>query len=540
MHYYFIYAKLKKNSLYQKRYQIVNSQLTVYVTLACTSGVLNLYLCLNVFVRRHFYTNIAKFFIFYTGVITIYCFSSAMGLMSTTLEQIKLWTIIEYIGMPFSPPLGLLFIMHYLGLKITKKSFIWLLIIPFISLIMVATNDWHHLYYRVFEIDPKLGAPYIHQKIGIWYMIHGVFTFACMFVAFLLVLSRWKETAKVYRPQLISLMFGQLVPMLTAFLYLMGFTPPGFDPVPMVLWLSSVLYLWSIRTSRMFSILPIAKDTIFNSINDGVIVLDKSSRLIEFNMASKRMFTSLNKLMFGMDFDNVWQLMYGESIPFKLETAEFKQELHLAGDHSERIYQVRTSLLQYGNSSNGLLIIFTDITELKTLQVKLEHQAYYDELTQIYNRRAFYQKCEQEFAEAKKFSSPFSVILFDIDYFKRVNDSYGHYVGDQVLMHVAKVCQTELKEDMLFARYGGEEFVLALKGSTLLEGEGFANLLRETIERKPLITAEEVVSVTLSCGVAEATKEPQEILNQLLNQADKALYSAKSAGRNQVHVYTGM
>ncbi|NRD76963.1 diguanylate cyclase [Bacillus sp. BRMEA1] len=518
----------------------MNSQLTAYVTLACTSGVLNLYLCLNVFTKRHHYTNIAKFFILYTWVITIYCFASAFGLMSTSLGELKFWTTIEYIGMPFSPPLGLLFIMQYLGFKITKKRFISLLIIPFISLVMVATNDWHHLHYRVFEIDPKLGAPYVHQEIGIWYVIHGIYTFGCMFVAFLFVLSRWKETAKVYRPQLISLMFGQLVPIVTAFLYLIGCTPPGFDPVPMVLWLSSVLYLWSISSSRMFSIMPIAKDSIFHSINDGVIVLDESYRLIEFNQSSQRMFPPLNKSMFGMDFDHVWQQLSGASFPFQLEAVTSIQELQLAEDQAIRTYQVRTSALQHGNSSKGLLIIFTDITELKGLQVKLEHLAYYDELTQINNRRAFFQTCEREFSEAHEFSSPFTVILFDIDHFKKLNDTYGHYIGDQVLIHVAKVCKTQVNEGILFARYGGEEFVLALKGCTELEGVALANQLRRQVEAEPLHTDEGVITVTISCGVAEATNAPEETLNQLLNKADQALYSVKRAGRNQVHVYTAI
>lgn len=517
------------------RYEILDSQLTAYITLICTSGVLNFYLCLYVFFRRHHYKNIANLFMIYTVAISIYCFASAFGLMATTLEQIKFWTIIQYVGMPFSPPLGLLFIMQYVGIKMTKKRSIALLIIPFISLVMVATNDIHHLHYRVFEVDPTLGAPYIHQEIGIWYVIHGIYTFSSMFVAFLLVLFRWKETSKVYRPQLIALLFGQLVPIVTAFIYLNGLTPPGVDPVPMVLWLSSLLYLWSINSSRMFTIMPIAKDTIFNSINDGVIVLDESYRLIEFNQACMRMFPQLTKSMFGLEFDKVWFELSGDSFPFKVEAA---WEIQLAAADSKRIYQVRTSSLQHANNNKGLLIIFTDITELKRLQMKLEHHAYYDELTQIFNRRAFFQKCEQDFAAAKKVSSPFTIILIDIDYFKKVNDTFGHDVGDQLLKHVVKVCQTQLLEGMLFARYGGEEFVLALKGCTLFEGEAIANQLRKSVETEPLITTDGVISVTLSSGVAEATKETEETLYQLLNKADKALYSAKREGRNQVHVYT--
>lgn len=511
--------------------------MTAYITLICTSGVLNLYLCLYVFLKRRHFTEIANYFVVYASFITIYCFGSAIALMATSLDQTQLWTTVLYLGMPFAPPLGLMFIIRYLGINITKKWRIALLTIPSVTFIMVATNPFHHLHYRVFEIDPVLGAPFIHQEIGIWYMIHGVFIFSCMFSAFVLVLSRWKETAKAYRPQLVALLFGQLVPMLTAFLYLLGTTPPGVDPVPMVLWISSLLYLWAISSSRMFSMMPVAKDAIFHSINDGVIVLDESNRLIEFNQACEKMFPSLNKSMFGADFDRLWTELAGNPFPSDSASASFSLEIPSDADHSSRIYQVRISSLQQAGQNKGRLIIFTEITELKRLQEKLEYQAYYDELTHIYNRRAFFQKCEQALTSAKIKSFPFTIVLFDIDHFKSVNDTFGHYIGDQLLVHVVKACQSQINEGMLFARYGGEEFVLALTGMTASEGMALADQIRRHVGTQPLITAGEVISVTLSGGVAEASSESEETIYQLLNKADKALYSAKRAGRNQVHRY---
>jgi hypothetical protein len=77
---------------------------------------------------------------------------------------------------------------------------------------MVATNDLHHLHYKVLELDPILGAPYIYQEIGVWYMFHGTYIFSCMLVALLLAISHWKETAKVYRPELLSINNGAVYP----------------------------------------------------------------------------------------------------------------------------------------------------------------------------------------------------------------------------------------------------------------------------------------------------------------------------------------
>ncbi|MGG1551013.1 histidine kinase N-terminal 7TM domain-containing protein [Paenibacillus ferrarius] len=518
----------------------MHSELTAYITLACTSGVLNLYLCLYVLIKRHRYTNIAKLFIVYTICIAIYCFSSALGLLSTTLQELKLWTTVQYIGMPFSPPLGLLFVMHYLGFPVTRRRVILLLAIPVISLCMVATNDWHHLHYRVFEIDPILGAPYVHQEIGVWYMIHGVFTFGSMFVAFWLVIFQWRETAKTYRPQLIALMFGQLVPIVTAFVYLVGLTPPGVDPVPMVLWISSLLYVWSINSSRLFTLMPVAKDAIFQSINDGVLVLDEFNRIIEFNRACQRMLPRLHKRQLGQQFAETWPKLAGSPFPFPLKVEAQSLDLQLAAEgRPDATYQVRITPLEHANQGKGLLLIFTDITELKRLQRQLEHHAYYDELTGAPNRRAFFQQGTLTLEESRQAGEPFTVVLMDVDYFKKVNDTFGHHVGDQVLMHVAHLCQQELQAGELFARYGGEEFVLALKGRTLQEGEAVANRLRTRIASKPLTTTEDKISVTLSLGVAEAADGPEETLSQLLNKADQALYAAKQAGRNRVCVYAG-
>lgn len=516
----------------------MNPTLTAYAALICTSGVLNFYLCLYVYQKRHRYKDIADPFILYTAAISIYCFAAAFSLTSTTLAQLKFWNSIQYLGLPFFSPLGLLFVMRYVGMKVTKKKCIAFLSLPFVTWLMVVTNDLHHLHYRVVEIDPVLGAPYIYQEIGSWYVVHGIYMFSCMFVAFLLLISPWKETASVYRPQLIALMCGQLVPMLTAFLYLMGWTPQGIDPVPMVIWLSSLFYLWSINSSRLFLITPVAKDAIFNSINDGVIVLNESRQLIEYNQACRRMLPELNESMLGWDFGKVWNIFSENPFPLQIEHMLLDQGATREIDYGGRVYQVRTSLLEQAGESRGCLLIFTEITELKKLQEKLEYLAFHDELTQIYNRRAFLQQCGLEYTAAKNESALFTVVLMDIDHFKRVNDTYGHHVGDQLLVHAVNVFQSQLREDHLFARYGGEEFIVALKGYSLPDAKLLGEQLRSSLEKQPIFIEQELVTVTLSVGIAETEKE--EKLEQLLNKADKALYSAKQGGRNQVCIYTNI
>lgn len=507
----------------------MSAQITAYISIMCAAGVLNTFLCVYAFLKRHTYSNIVNYFIVYAATTTIYCFSAAIGLLASDIGEMKLWTTVEYIGIGFSPAFGLIFVLKYFDVHISKTILTTILLIPTITFLMVATNDLHHLHYRVFEMDPLLGAPFVYQEEGIWYMVHGTFSFSYMFMAGVLICLRWKEINKVYRPQLITLFIGQIVPITATFLYLIDVAPRGVDPVPMTLWITSALYLWSVKTSRLFTMMPIAKDTIFHNMNDGVLVLDDSKRLLEYNKAFQNMFPQLNQSMLGTDFISLWASLTNETFHYSFEQLPITSELSMGHDEDNHIYQIRISPLK---NSKGYLIIFTDITELKEMQQQLERQAYYDELTQIYNRRAFFQHCEHNYFDATKEPSPFTVLLLDIDHFKKVNDTYGHHIGDEVLVHFVNTCKTRLPAGALFARYGGEEFVVVLNGYSQSEGLALATDLCRYIEPQYYETEHGSLNITISVGVAQALHETAETLHQLLNKADQALYAAKKAGRN--------
>lgn len=184
---------------------------------------------------------------------------------------------------------------------------------------------------------------------------------------------------------------------------------------------------------------------------------------------------------------------------------------------------------------NRLMRFVTRMTEkLYETNRKLQQLAEYDELTGIFNRRILSKRLTEEMAVACKFHSALSIILFDIDYFKTVNDSYGHLIGDEVLQQLSAVVQKELRKNEIFARYGGEEFVVVLPNVELGDALDIAERLRAKVEQyfieqhsptTPLVTA--------SFGVASLSEE-ETLLEQFLHRADEALYLAKSNGRNRV------
>lgn len=175
-----------------------------------------------------------------------------------------------------------------------------------------------------------------------------------------------------------------------------------------------------------------------------------------------------------------------------------------------------------------------DITERKRLERELERLARTDELTGLSNRRDFYEVAEREILRSRRTNSPLSILMLDIDYFKQVNDRYGHPVGDEVLKHLTSVSKTILREVDLMARMGGEEFAVLMPETPLPHAQEVAERLRQCIAGSPLVLPDgEQISITASFGVAQLYDDEQSV-EPLLHRVDLALYQSKHDGRNCV------
>jgi diguanylate cyclase (GGDEF)-like protein len=176
--------------------------------------------------------------------------------------------------------------------------------------------------------------------------------------------------------------------------------------------------------------------------------------------------------------------------------------------------------------------------ELMALNAKLEQLASIDPLTNVYNRRYLFSEMVTQIEKASQNNLSLSVILFDIDHFKKINDTYGHQVGDQVLVQLTSLINQALGSDDLIARFGGEEFVLLLPNKNISDSEKFAEHLRNMIEKHIFKTAGGDIRITSSFGVTCFTGEHcsacHTTIDYLLNVTDNLLYQAKRAGRNKV------
>jgi two-component system, cell cycle response regulator len=156
-----------------------------------------------------------------------------------------------------------------------------------------------------------------------------------------------------------------------------------------------------------------------------------------------------------------------------------------------------------------------------------------DGLTDIYNKRFFLEALEREMSRAQRYDRPLSILMFDIDFFKKVNDTFGHLAGDYVLQVLARVISTRARREEIFARFGGEEFVILLPETALDGALELAEQLRDRVESHRFSFEGESIPITVSIGVATTRGEPLAP-NEFIKRADEELYRAKSDGRNCV------
>ncbi|KOP68625.1 diguanylate cyclase [Bacillus sp. FJAT-18019] len=522
------------------------------ITFIVTAGVLNIILGIYALSGRSRVITVKSFIVF-CMLAAIYTFGAALELSSSTIQEIRFWIKFEYLGMPFLPPLNLIIILSYLGMEryLKRKLLIAMFAIPFVTLLLVLTNEWHHFYYRNIVLNIGAAGQRVDILIGPWYIIQGAYTFACMIGGAILLVRSLRKMPS-YRFKLAIMLTGLVLPLIGDFLYLCGLTPNGMDPIPVIMTVTSTLYLWALTAKGLFHVVPIARDSLFTSMRDGVLILDLDNKLIDYNPAAAAMLPELHPSVVGEPLHSLWQHHSSQPIytmeertGMEAEDADIQEIRWRLGDQSYN-YQIRSSVIRnQGGHEAGRLIVLIDVTEKTRLQEELRQLAYYDGLTRIYNRSHFMNLSYSLLSQAVRDHKPVSFLLYDIDHFKRINDDFGHDFGDQALLHVVELSRNTLRSEDVFARYGGEEFVIALPGLTLLEAEDAAERIRSALLSQPMITSLGPVRVTASFGVVSVGSSYYDVsgahhwewdieLKRILRSADRALYEAKRSGRNTI------
>lgn len=511
------------------------NELWKYIILVLVAGFLSLFLSIYTHIKAKESPG-ARYFVIMTFLSSIFAFSYALELTAPTFKSSLFWLKIEYIPMPFIPAFILLMCIDYVGYKGKYWFKLILLIIPLITIFMVATNERHHLYHKSITLREDIPFPILQIESGPFFYLHAIYLFLCIMFGVILLLLHMKKVVPGFRKPIIMMILGLTIPIAANYFYINGLSPYGIDLGPISMSIGFVFCGASLIHFQIFNVIPIARDSVFEQIKDGVIVLNPYQVVVDFNKAMEQIFTGFSAQSVGKSIDD---LLKENQTLISIFTKEQDSDVQITNAGQINHYHIQFSPIIKNSNTVGKIVTFTNITERVDLQNRLTHLASMDGLTNVYNRTFFFSHASETISSMNK-KDEFCILMFDIDHFKHINDSYGHEAGDTVLIEIVKVVKSSLRSTDVIGRYGGEEFILFLPHTNLEDARKLANHVRLNIAESNIQIENEFITVTSSFGLAHSNvhENTKYILKKLTKEADQALYYAKNAGRNNVQLYS--
>ncbi len=473
-----------------------------------------------------------------TFLASMFGFSYLFELLSTTLKSTWFWLRAEYVFLPFIPAFTLLMCCAYVGYRPKRWMYVILFAIPLSTVIMQHTNELHHLYYTSLHLSTDTPFPVSRIEHGPYFYVHSIYLYVCLAIGVLLLLNQARQVRLRFRLQILTMVAGLLTPVIASLFYVSGQSMYGIDLGPVFISVSFIFHSIALFRYRMFNVAPIARDIVFESMTDGVLVINENDVVVDYNHAMKELMLGVTSNLIGRSMEDILQ-----DRPELIEMFEAGQDCEHIGwyENVRYCYRIRFSPVFGKNSEQvGRIIHVSDITEQANLQDQLQYLADTDGHTRLFNKTAFMYRAQQELDRIARRGGHLSMIMFDIDEFKQVNDTFGHEAGDVALLYLAEAVREYADDYMLAGRYGGDEFVLCMPGSDLDAACELAEKLRRHITDGEIAVDHERLCITSSFGVTSVYIAPgeQEIsIPLLIRQADQALYASKRSGRNRVQVY---
>jgi len=474
----------------------------------------------------------------FTNASMLLCFAMCFYILGYTLElnssepsQILFWNYIEYIGIPFVSAFwlttALLYTGHFSRHKIILSLAIFL--IPVLTFILRYTNDYHHLYFASVSFTEEFGKLILVKKTGVWMYVQTVHSMLMILVSMgLFIHDSIRTGGKQHGKVLLTI--GASV-FAIAGLVLTQVKPFGFTIDYMVLCLpiTALLVIVAIARFDLLETKSMARSRAFEYSDDAVFLVNRQNKLIDYNASAKSL---LEQLQIRISNTNIFSLL--QNVPPLLGgmLCQEKNIVRLQLDGRDRYFEITTRRIDERTVTRGWIKTVRDTTEIYRLNEELKKQAITDELSMLNNRRAFMQIGREWVASAEESDGQLSLFMFDIDFFKHVNDRYGHAAGDSVIQDFGRLLKEHFHSECLVARLGGEEFAVMLSGRTDEQVRQALYAFLEKVRGHVFHYREQKIRLTVSAGGTK--KKPDQTLESLMRNADKALYESKAQGRDRV------
>ena len=502
------------------------------VSLQFFAGGLALVLAVTAFRRRGLAGWPAVYFGIAAVCVAIYSWGYALEVSSHTLEAVLAWSRLEYLGIPFIMPAWLLFAVSISGHEkwITRGRVLALLVVPLVTLVAALTTELHSFYYIRPHLDPVGPFYTLDFEKGPLYWLNIFYDNVGLVIITVLLAQMLARSAPAFRWQTASFLLGTVVQWAGLGVYVAGYAPFHLDLSSLSMSLCAGIFAIGLFRYRGLDMVPLARDVIFERMGDGVLVFDVLDRLIDFNPALQAILPELPPSAVGLPAAQALA-----AFPLLLEQiasgAAGPVELEAGG----RTYQSRLApVVDWRRHRAGKIVTLHDYTQTRQLLEQLRELATRDPLTGACNRRHFAELAEREFVRLRRHEGAISLIYFDLDHFKQVNDTYGHAAGDATLQAVAAQFARIIRQTDVLGRLGGEEFVVLLPDTSPATAVVMAERLRQALEQQTVTFEGHSIQVTGSFGVSGFEGASSVSLDVLTWSADRAVYDAKAAGRNHV------
>ncbi|WP_417068605.1 histidine kinase N-terminal 7TM domain-containing protein [Niveibacterium terrae] len=441
--------------------------------------------------------------------IAVYQFGYALELLSTGLPDMLFWSRIQYLGIPFITASSCLFALVMAGGN--RPLACWMrglwLIPAAMSLLRwmdsgyfyAAVTIAHRGGYALLDITP--GPVYWAQIV-----LHYAFSFVACFVMFRLVLRAERHRSA----GLICLALTTLLPFFGLFSYLLRLSP--FDPLPLILAVSGPLFALGLYRLRLFSLSPVARETLFEEHESGFAVLDAKLCLTDYNAAWLSCFGNEHLDPLGEPLSR-----FVPQIPVSAFPALGQSFRRIEIQHGGREFSVSLSRLP---RRLGWTLAFYETTERKALERRLRQLSFHDALTGLYNRAYL----NEELGRLGADDYPLGFIAIDLNGLKAVNDADGHQRGDELIRCAAQAINESVRSADIAARMGGDEFLVLLQRCDAAQLACVEERLRARFSAQPGLSA--------AFGSAQAGHSGG--ISAAMQRADEAMYEEKRGGRPEI------
>jgi diguanylate cyclase (GGDEF)-like protein len=485
------------------------------------------------YIRVHNGSRFAKTALLLCAALCFYILGYAMELNSASESQILFWNHVEYIGIPFVSALWLSTALLYTGLFGRHKVLLTIAIfaIPVVTLVLRYTNDYHHLYFASTSFVEALGKPFFIKQSGVWMYVQTVHSMSMILVSMALLIrdavkSGERHPGKIWMTALASL-------FAVAGLILMQVRPFGYpiDYMALCLPITALLVIIAIARFDLLEAKSVARSRAFQFNANAVLLVNRGGRIIDYHTSARHLFERLGVRLRN---ESLAALLAGSpELLAGIQNLE-KNVVELQLDGDDRFYEIQTTNIDERTLTRGWIKTIRDVTEVHRLGEELKRQAITDELSQLNNRRAFLQIGREWVARSVVCGKPLYLAMFDIDFFKAVNDRYGHSAGDMVIREFGRMLRQSFAGDSIVARLGGEEFVCLQSGGEDAATQQALKDFLETVRGHTFLFRGKPIHITLSVGLTKL--RAGQSLEGLMRSVDQALYRSKDAGRDRITV----